>query len=42
MPVADGQVIKTGDSAKARRGVMRVLLINHLLDCPICEQGGEM
>src|SRR3546814_7313064 len=26
---------------KARRGVMEFLLINHPLDCPICDQGGE-
>jgi NADH-quinone oxidoreductase subunit G len=43
MPVADGQVVYT-DSAKAqraRKGVMEFLLINHPLDCPICDQGGE-
>ena len=43
MPAADGQVVKT-DSAmaqKARKGVMEFLLINHPLDCPICDQGGE-
>lgn len=42
-PVADGMVIST-DSEKireARRGVMEFLLINHPLDCPICDQGGE-
>ena len=26
---------------KARKGVMEMLLINHPLDCPICDQGGE-
>jgi len=26
---------------KAREGVMEFLLINHPLDCPICDQGGE-
>jgi NADH dehydrogenase/NADH:ubiquinone oxidoreductase subunit G len=26
---------------KAREGVMELLLINHPLDCPICDQGGE-
>ncbi len=43
MPVADGQVIKTNTATvqKARRGVMEFLLINHPLDCPICDQGGE-
>ncbi len=43
MPAADGMVIHT-DSAKAkkaRHGVMEFLLINHPLDCPICDQGGE-
>ncbi len=43
MPVAEGMAIKT-DSAvvrKARQGVMEFLLINHPLDCPICDQGGE-
>ncbi len=43
LPAAEGQVIKT-DSAmvkKAREGVMEFLLINHPLDCPICDQGGE-
>lgn len=41
--VANGMVIKT-DSPKvkaAREGVMEFLLINHPLDCPICDQGGE-
>jgi NADH-quinone oxidoreductase subunit G len=42
-PVADGMVIKTDTEMvrKARRGVMEFLLINHPLDCPICDQGGE-
>ena len=43
MPVAEGMVVRT-DSAmvkKAREGVMEFLLINHPLDCPICDQGGE-
>jgi NADH-quinone oxidoreductase subunit G len=42
-PVADGMVIKTDTEVvrKARRGVMEFLLINHPLDCPICDQGGE-
>src|SRR5215208_3491506 len=43
LPAADGQAIRT-DSAmvkKAREGVMEFLLINHPLDCPICDQGGE-
>jgi NADH-quinone oxidoreductase subunit G len=43
MPVADGMVIKTNTPLvhKARNGVMEFLLINHPLDCPICDQGGE-
>jgi NADH-quinone oxidoreductase subunit G len=43
MPVADGQEIKTNSPMvqKAREGVMEFLLINHPLDCPICDQGGE-
>ncbi|MCH8038694.1 MAG: (2Fe-2S)-binding protein, partial [Proteobacteria bacterium] len=43
MPVAEGMVIRTDSemAVKARRGVMEFLLINHPLDCPICDQGGE-
>jgi len=43
MPVGDGMVIKTNTETvkKARKGVMEFLLINHPLDCPICDQGGE-
>jgi NADH-quinone oxidoreductase subunit G len=43
MPAAEGMVIHTdSDKAKkARKGVMEFLLINHPLDCPICDQGGE-
>ncbi len=42
-PVADGMVVKTDTAMvrQARRGVMEFLLINHPLDCPICDQGGE-
>ena len=42
-PVADGMVIFTDSekARKARKGVMEFLLINHPLDCPICDQGGE-
>ena len=42
-PVADGMVVKTDSPMvrNARRGVMEFLLINHPLDCPICDQGGE-
>ena len=43
MPAADGMVIRTNSEAvrESRRGVMELLLINHPLDCPICDQGGE-
>ena len=43
MPVADGMKIFTNTKLveKARKGVMEFLLINHPLDCPICDQGGE-
>ena len=43
LPAADGQTIKTDTPMvkKAREGVMEFLLINHPLDCPICDQGGE-
>jgi NADH-quinone oxidoreductase subunit G len=43
MPAADGMVIHTRSpkAEKARKGVMEFLLINHPLDCPICDQGGE-
>jgi NADH-quinone oxidoreductase subunit G len=43
MPVGEGMVITTNSPAvkKMRQGVMELLLINHPLDCPICDQGGE-
>ncbi|MFN3232693.1 MAG: NADH-quinone oxidoreductase subunit NuoG [Alphaproteobacteria bacterium] len=43
MPVGEGMVIHTNtpEVKKAREGVMEFLLINHPLDCPICDQGGE-
>ncbi len=43
MPAADGMVIRTDSETvrKAREGVLEFLLINHPLDCPICDQGGE-
>ena len=42
-PVMDGMKIFTDTAMvrNARRGVMEFLLINHPLDCPICDQGGE-
>ena len=43
MPVGEGMVITTNSDTiiNARKGVMEFLLINHPLDCPICDQGGE-
>lgn len=42
-PVTDGMVVHTdtGKVAAARKAVMEFLLINHPLDCPVCDQGGE-
>ncbi|QNT78885.1 NADH-quinone oxidoreductase subunit NuoG [Entomobacter blattae] len=42
-PISPGMVIWTDTEMvrRARRGVMEFLLINHPLDCPICDQGGE-
>jgi NADH-quinone oxidoreductase subunit G len=43
LPTSEGQEIRTDTEMvkKAREGVMEFLLINHPLDCPICDQGGE-
>ena len=43
MPATDGMKIKTNTQMveKARKGVMEFLLVNHPLDCPVCDQGGE-
>jgi NADH-quinone oxidoreductase subunit G len=43
MQVAEGMVVRTGSPQvlAARAGVMEFLLINHPLDCPICDQAGE-
>ena len=43
LPAAEGQEIFTNTPMvkKAREGVLEFLLINHPLDCPICDQGGE-
>ncbi|MET1254531.1 NADH-quinone oxidoreductase subunit NuoG [Aliikangiella maris] len=42
-PVAEGMVIKTqsNKAIDAQKAVMEFLLINHPLDCPVCDQGGE-
>ncbi len=42
-PVTNGMKVWTESAAakKAQQGVMEFLLINHPLDCPICDQGGE-
>ncbi|MEE8134750.1 MAG: 2Fe-2S iron-sulfur cluster-binding protein, partial [Gemmatimonadales bacterium] len=41
--VAEGQVVNVSapEAVKARQGVLELLLINHPLDCPICDQAGE-
>jgi NADH-quinone oxidoreductase subunit G len=43
MPAGEGMVVhtRTEQVKRAREGVMEFLLINHPLDCPICDQGGE-
>ncbi|OSM06222.1 NADH-quinone oxidoreductase subunit NuoG [Magnetofaba australis] len=43
MPAGDGMVVKTNSPMvqEARRGVMEFLLINHPLDCPVCDEGGN-
>jgi len=42
-PVSEGMIVhtKTERVLKARRGTLEFLLINHPLDCPICDKGGE-
>ncbi|MBK1686875.1 NADH-quinone oxidoreductase subunit NuoG [Rubrivivax gelatinosus] len=42
-PVTQGMVVRTNSekAQRAQKGVMEFLLINHPLDCPICDQGGE-
>src|SRR5918997_5102382 len=42
-PVAEGMVVHTRDagSVEGRAGVFEFLLINHPLDCPVCDKGGE-
>ncbi|MGL4574581.1 MAG: NADH-quinone oxidoreductase subunit NuoG [Burkholderiaceae bacterium] len=42
-PVSQGMIVhtKSEKAVKAQQGVMEFLLINHPLDCPICDQGGE-
>ncbi|WP_066907826.1 NADH-quinone oxidoreductase subunit G [Millisia brevis] len=43
--VADGMVVRTqhtsAEADRAQEGVMELLLINHPLDCPVCDKGGE-
>jgi NADH-quinone oxidoreductase subunit G len=45
MAVAPGMVVKTQYTSegadKAQQGVMELLLVNHPLDCPVCDKGGE-
>lgn len=42
-PVAEGMVVRTDSEkvVKARKGVLEFLLVNHPLDCPTCDKGGE-
>ncbi|MBK7367890.1 MAG: NADH-quinone oxidoreductase subunit NuoG [Candidatus Eisenbacteria bacterium] len=42
-PVSDGMHVKTASATatQARKGVMEFLLVNHPLDCPVCDEGGE-
>jgi NADH-quinone oxidoreductase subunit G len=42
-PVSAGMIVRSNSdkAVKAQKGVMEFLLINHPLDCPICDQGGE-
>lgn len=42
-PVADGMVVDTTSERvkKAQEGILEFLLINHPLDCPVCDRGGE-
>jgi NADH-quinone oxidoreductase subunit G len=43
LPLLDDMVIYTENKRikKAREGILEFLLVNHPLDCPICDQGGE-
>ncbi|MEP9384919.1 NADH-quinone oxidoreductase subunit G [Nocardioides sp. KR10-350] len=43
IPVAEGMVVSTANTTavKAQEGIMEFLLVNHPLDCPVCDKGGE-
>ena len=45
IPVENGMIVKTQLTSevadKAQKGIMELLLINHPLDCPVCDKGGE-
>ncbi|WP_017933133.1 NADH-quinone oxidoreductase subunit G [Nocardioides sp. Iso805N] len=43
IPVAEGMVVETDNAtaSKAQQGIMEFLLVNHPLDCPVCDKGGE-
>ena len=45
IPVENGMIVKTHLTSevadKAQKGIMELLLINHPLDCPVCDKGGE-
>ncbi len=42
-PVSEGMIVRTHSPAvlKAQKGILEFLLINHPLDCPVCDKGGE-
>jgi len=43
VPVAEGMVVDTesDDTKRAQEGILEFLLVNHPLDCPVCDKGGE-
>ncbi len=43
VPVSDGMSVDTGSDAtrRAQEGILELLLVNHPLDCPVCDKGGE-
>ena len=43
VPVADGMSVDTEseDTKRAQEGILEFLLVNHPLDCPVCDKGGE-
>lgn len=43
MPVSEGMIVRTDTDVveSLRKGVLELLLLNHPLDCPVCDKGGE-